>query len=155
MTGESGERAKGSGAARSPSVARSDRSDRSKPSDRSAGDCSEASAGGGRERGTGRKVVIPMPWREDFGTAQLDHPLARVTLAARQPQPAWQQKVARSPARWEKHVSAVLELVVEAQGVQRDLRIPFPCALLVKGSSNLPEGQAIVGMFAYRLVSEH
>ena len=39
--------------------------------------------------------------------------------------------------------------------MQADLCIRFPCPLVVKGGSNLPEGQTPVGMFAYRLVSGH
>ena len=70
---------------RAASEAPSERSDRS---ERSAGDCSKASSGGGRGRGAGREVVIPMPSREDLGTAHLDTPLAWVTLTARQPEPA-------------------------------------------------------------------
>ena len=35
-----------------------------------------------------------------------------------------------------------------------NLRIPFPCPLVVKGGSNLPR-QTLMGMFAYRLVSGH
>ena len=45
------------------------------------------------------------------------------------------------------------DLALEAQGVRADLRIPFPCPLVVKGGSNLPEGQTLVGMFAYRTAS--
>ena len=44
---------------------------------------------------------------------------------------------------------------MEAQEVQADLRIPFPCPLVVKGGSNLPKGQTPAGMFAYRLASRH
>ena len=111
--------------------------------------------GGGRGCGAGREVVIPMPSREDLGTAHLHPPLAWVTLAARPPEPAWQHTLAPDPVRRQKHLSAVWELAVEAHGVQGDLRIPFPCPLLVKGGSNPPEGQTLVGMFAYRLVSGH
>ena len=32
-----------------------------------------------------------------------------------------------------------------------DLRIPFPCAVVIKGGSNVPGGQELVGMFAYWL----
>ena len=39
---------------------------------------------------------------------------------------------------------------METHGVQADLRIPFPCRLVFKGSFHLPEGQTLVGMFAYR-----
>ena len=43
----------------------------------------------------------------------------------------------------------------EAHGVQGNLRIPFPRPLLVKAGSNLPEGQTLVGMYTYELVSGH
>ena len=39
--------------------------------------------------------------------------------------------------------------------MQADLRIPFPCPLVIRGGSNLPKRQELVGMFAYRLVSGH
>ena len=39
--------------------------------------------------------------------------------------------------------------------MQGTLRISFPCPIVVMGGSNLPEGQELVGMFAYRLVSGH
>ena len=35
-----------------------------------------------------REVVVPMPSREDLGTAHTEPPLDRVTLARRQPDPA-------------------------------------------------------------------
>ena len=41
------------------------------------------------------------------------------------------------------------------QGVQADLRISFPSPLVIRGGSNLPDGQELVGMFAYWLVSGH
>ena len=44
---------------------------------------------------------------------------------------------------------------LEARGEQGVLRISFPCPILVMGGSNLPEGQELVGMFTYRLVSGH
>ena len=52
---------------------------------------------GCRGETAGREVVIPMPSREDLGTAHLDPLVARVTLAAKQPEPAWQQKLATPP----------------------------------------------------------
>ena len=58
-----------------------------------------------------------MPSREDLGTAHLDPPLARVTLAARQPEHAWQQRVAPGPDGRQRHLFAVWELAVEARGV--------------------------------------
>ena len=76
-----------------------------------------------------------MPSHEDLGTTHLDPPLARVTLAAGQLELAWQHRVAPGPGGRQKHVLAVWELAVEAQGVQGNLHIPFPfpCPLLVKG----------------------
>ena len=53
-----------------------------------------------------------MPSCEDLGTAHLDPPLARVTLAARQLEPAWQQKLATGPNGRQKHRSALWELAV-------------------------------------------
>ena len=97
-----------------------------------------------------------MPLREDLGTARLDPPLARVTLAARQLEPAWQHKVAPGPDGQQRHLPAMWELAVEAQGVQADLRIPFPRPLVIRGGgSNLPKGWDLVGMFACQLVSGH
>ena len=39
--------------------------------------------------------------------------------------------------------------------MQGTLRISFPCLIVLRGGSNLPAGQELVGMFAYRLVSGH
>ena len=39
--------------------------------------------------------------------------------------------------------------------MQAYLRISFPCPLVIRGGSNLPGGQELVGMFAYWLVSRH
>ena len=44
---------------------------------------------------------------------------------------------------------------IHTRGVQGTLRISFPCPMVVMGGSNLPEGQELVGLFAYRLVSGH
>ena len=55
----------------------------------------------------------------------------------------------------QRHLSAVWDMALEARGVQGTLRISFPCPIVVLGGSNLPEGQELVGMFAYRLVSGH
>ena len=94
-----------------------------------------------------------MPSREDWGTTHLDPLVARVTLAARHLEFAWQQRVAPGPDGRRRHLPVVWELAVEAHGVQAHLRIPFPCPLVIRGVSNLPAGQQMVGMFAYRLVS--
>ena len=67
-----------------------------------------------------------MPSREDLGTAHLDPPLARVTLVARQPDPAWQQRVVPGPNGRQQHLSAMWDLALEAEGVQADLRISVP-----------------------------
>ena len=96
-----------------------------------------------------------MPSREDLGTAHINPPLDRVTLAPRQPDPAWTQKVTPEPDGRQRHVSAVWDMALEAQGMQGTLRISFACPIVVMGGSNLPEGQELVGMFAYRLVSGH
>ena len=39
--------------------------------------------------------------------------------------------------------------------MKADLRISFPCPLVIRGGSNLPEGHDLMRMFAYRLVSRH
>ena len=74
VTGEESERGKGSGAGWAPSEVPSERSKGCARSGRTAGGRSEASSGAGRGPGAGREVVIPMPSREDLGTAHLDPP---------------------------------------------------------------------------------
>ena len=96
-----------------------------------------------------------MPSRRDLGTAHTEPPLDRVTLAPRQPDPAWTQKVPPGPDGRQRHLSAVWYMVLESRGVQGTLRISFPCPIVVMGGSNLPEGQELVGLFACRLVSGH
>ena len=96
-----------------------------------------------------------MPSDEALGTAHLDPPLDRVTLAPRQPDPALTQRVAPGPNGRQRHLSPMWHLALEAQGLQAALRISFPCPIVVMGGSNLPEGQELVGVFAYRLVSGH
>ena len=39
--------------------------------------------------------------------------------------------------------------------MQGTFPISFPCPIVVRGEANLPAGQELVGMFAYRLVSGH
>ena len=68
-----------------------------------------------------------MPSREDLGIAHLDSPPAGVTLAARQQES--EQTCAPGPDGRQKHLTAVWELAVEAQGGQADLRNPFPYPL--------------------------
>ena len=96
-----------------------------------------------------------MPSREDLGTAHTEPPLDRVTPTPRQPDPAWTQKMPPGPDGRQRHLSAVWERVVESRGVQGTLRISFPFRIVAMGRSNLPEGQELVGLFAYRLVSGH
>ena len=97
-----------------------------------------------------------MPSRE--GNPHLNPPpplVDRVTLAPRQPDPAWTSRVPPGPDGRQHHLSAVCDMALEARGVQGILRISFPCPIVVMGGSSLPEGQELVGMFAYWLVSGH
>ena len=55
----------------------------------------------------------------------------------------------------QRHLSTVWDIVLESRGVQGTLRISLPCLIMVTGGSNLPEGQELVGLFSYRLVSVH
>ena len=96
-----------------------------------------------------------MPSRDELGDAHSDPPLDRVTLAARQPDPAWTQQVPPGPHGRQRHLSATWDMVLESRGVQGTFRISFPCLIVVRGGANLPAGQELVGMFAYRLVSGH
>ena len=96
-----------------------------------------------------------MPSREDLGTARLDPPRGpghpRPLAAGSGPDTEGGARARRAatacPCAW--------DLALEARGVQAALRISFPCPIVVMGGSNLPEGQELVGMFAYRLVSGH
>ena len=99
-----------------------------------------------------REVVGPQPSRDELGDAHDDPPLNRVTLAARQPDPASTQQVPPGPDGRQRHLSAVWDMVLESRVVQGTLRISFPCPIVVRGGANLPAGQEPVGMFAYRLV---
>ena len=99
--------------------------------------------------------MVPQPSRDELGEAHTDPPLDRVTLAARQPDPAWTQQVPPGPDGRQRHLSAVWDMELESRGVQGTLRISFPCPIVLRGGSNLPAGQELVGMFAYRLVSGH
>ena len=128
------------------------RSEGSRLSGRSGGTGSEASTAAGH---VAREVVVPMPSRDEFGEAHTDPPLDRVTLAARQPDPAWTQQVPPGPDGRQRHLSAVWDMVLESWGVQGTFRISLPCPIVVRGGPNLPAGQELVGMFAYRLVSGH
>ena len=108
------EAARGTGGGQAPSEAGSECSEDSRRSGRTGGGHSEASSGVGHAM---REVVVPMPSREDLGTAHLDPPLVRVTLAPRQPDPAWAQRVAPGPDGRQRHLSAVWDLALEARGV--------------------------------------
>ena len=57
------------------------------------------------------------------------------------------------PHRRQPYLSALGDIALEARGVQGTLRISFPCPIVVMGGFNLPEGQELVGRFAYGLVS--
>ena len=148
--GPGGDQPAGTGGGQAPSEAGSVRSEGSQRSRRSGG--SEASTARGH---VAREVVVPQPSRDELGDAHNDPPLDRVTLAARQPDPAWTQQVPPGPDGRQRHLCAVWDMVLESRGVQGTLRISFPCPIVVRGGSNLPAGQELVGMFAYRLVSGH
>ena len=148
--GPGGAQPAGTGVGRAPSEAGNVRSEGSQRSRRSGG--SEASTARGH---MARKVVVPQPSRDELGEAHTDPPLDRVTLAARQPDPAWTQQVPPGPDGRQRHLSAVWDMELESRGVQGTLRISFPCPIVLRGGSNLPAGQELVGMFAYRLVSGH
>ena len=102
--------------------------------------CSGPSAGGHSEAGSGarhalREVAVPMPSREDLGTAHTEPPVDGVTLAPRQPDPPWTQKVPPGPDGRQQHLSAVWDMVLESRGMQRTLRISFPSPIVVMGGS--------------------
>ena len=148
--GPGGDQPAGTGGGRAPSEAGGVRSEGSQRSRRSGG--SEASTA---RQHVAREVVVPQQSRDKLGDAHNDPPLDRVTLAARQPDPAWTQQVPPGPDRRQRHLSAGWDMVLESRGVQGTLRISFPCPIVVRGGGNLPAGQELVGMFAYRLVSGH
>ena len=148
--GPGGAQPAGTGGGRAPSEAGSVRSVGSQRSRRSGG--SEASTARGH---MAREVVVPQPSRDELGEAHTDPPLDRVTLAARQPDPAWTPQVPPGPDGRQRHLCAVWDMELESRGVQGTLRISFPCPIVLRGGSNLPAGQELVGMFAYRLVSGH
>ena len=140
--GPGGAQPAGTGGGRAPSEAGSVRSVGSQRSRRSGG--SEASTARGH---MAREVVVPQPSRDELGEAHTDPPLDRVTLAARQPDPAWTQQVPPGPDGRQRHLSAVWDMELESRGVQGTLRISFPCPIVLRGGSNLPAGQERVGMF--------
>ena len=148
--GPGGERPAGTGGGRAPREAGSVRSEGSQRSRRLGG--SEASTARGH---VARELVVPQPSRDELGDAHNDPPLDRVTLAARQSDPAWTQQVPPGPDGRQRHLSAVWDMVLESRGVQGTLCISFPCPIVVRGGGNMPAGQELVGMFAYRLVSGH
>ena len=55
-----------------------------------------------------------MPSRVYLDAAHLDARLARVTLAPRKPDEAWQQRVAPGPDGRQQHLSTVWDLSMEA-----------------------------------------
>ena len=150
--GPGGDQPAGTGGGRAPSKGSSVRSEGSLRSGRSGGTGSEASTAAGH---VAREVVVPMPSRDELGEAHTDPPLDRVTLAAKQPDPAWTQQVPPGPDGRQRHLSAVWDMVLKSRRVQGTFRISFPCPIVVTGGANLPAGQELVGMFAYRLVSGH
>ena len=113
---------------------------------------SEASTAAGH---VAREVVVPMPSRDELGKAHTEPPLARVTFAARQPDPAWTQQVPPGPDGRQRHLSAVWDMVLESRGGAGHLPHLLPLPHCGQGGPNVPAGQELVGMFAYRLVSGH
>ena len=111
--GPGGAQPAGTGGGRAPSEAGSVRSVGSQRSRRSGG--SEASTARGH---MAREVVVPQPSRDELGEAHTDPPLDRVTLAARQPDPAWTQQVPPGPDGRQRHLSAVWDMELESRGVQ-------------------------------------
>ena len=103
--GPGGDQPAGSGGGRPPSEAGSVRSEGSRRSGSSGG--SEASTATGH---VAREVVVPMPSRDELGDAHTDPPMDRVTLAARQPDPAWTEQVPPGPDGWQRHLSAVWDI---------------------------------------------
>ena len=67
--------------------------------------------------------------REDLGTAHTEPPLDRVTLAPRQPDPAWTQKVPPGPDGRQRHLSAVWDMVLESRGCRAPSASPTPAPL--------------------------
>ena len=126
--GPGGAQPAGTGGGRAPSEAGSVRSVGSQRSRRSGG--SEASTARGH---MAREVVVPQPSRDALGEAHTDPPLDRVTLAARQPDPAWIQQVPSGPDGRQRHLSAVWDMELESRGVQGTLRISFPCPIVLRG----------------------
>ena len=113
------------------------RSEGSRRSGRSGG--SEASTATGH---LAREVVVRMPSCDELGDAHTDPPLDRVTLAARQPDPAWTQQVPPGPDGRQRRLSTTWDMVLESRGVQGTFRISFPCPIVVRGGGgNLPAGQ--------------
>ena len=123
------------------------------------GGSSEANSAAGRGQGAGGGGDHPHAVPPGLGhrppRSPPPPPLAWVTLSARQPDPAQQQRVASGRDKRQRHLSAVWDLAMEAQGVKAFLRIIIPYPLVIKGCSNLPDAQELVGMFAYHLVSGH
>ena len=126
--GPGGDQPAGTGGGRAPSEAGSVCSEGSQRSRRSGG--SEASTARGH---VAREVVVPQPSRDELGDAHNDPPLDRVTLAARQPDPAWTQQVPSGPDGRQRHLSAVWDMELESRGVQGSLRISFPCPIVLRG----------------------
>ena len=148
--GPGGDQPAGSGGGRAPSEAGSVRSEGSQRSD--VREAARPAPPGGIWRA---RWWCPSRPATSWATPTTTPPLDRVTLAASQPNPAWTQQVLPGPDGRQRHLSAVWDMELESRGVQGTLRISFPCPIVLRGGSNLPAGQELVGMFAYRLVSGH
>ena len=148
--GPVGDQPAGTGGGWAPSEAGSVRSEGSQRSRRSGG--SEASTARGH---VAREVVVPQPSRDELGEAHNDPPLDRVTLAARQPDPAWTQQVRPGPMGGSGISVPCGTWCWSRGGCRAPSASPSPAPLWSGGGANLPAGQEPVGIFAYRLVSGH
>ena len=148
--GPGGDQPAGTGGGRPPSEAGSVRSEGSRRSGRSGG--SKASTATGH---VAREVVVPMPSRDELGDAHTDPPLDRSPWppgsrirpgpSRCRPGPMGGRGISVPCGTWSwspggaGHLPHLLPLPHCGQG----------------GGANLPAGQELVGMFAYRLVSVH
>ena len=115
------------------------RSEGSRRSGHSGGTGSEASTGAGH---VAHELVVPMPSCDDLGKAHADPPLDRITLAAREPDPAGTQQVPPEPDGRQRHLTAVWDMVLESRGMQGTFRISFPCPIVVRGGPTCLRGRS-------------
>ena len=127
------------------------RSERSVRSGRSGG--SEASTATGH---VAREVVVPRPSRDELGDAHNDPPPGP-GHPGRQAAGSGLDPAGAARARWAAAASQCrVGHGVGVAGGAGHLPHLLACPVVVRGGGgNLPAGQELVGMFAYRLVSGH